>query len=69
MAKRSISPTERPTEWTAAVAMLAVALFMFSADRDVAALTATVAACLPALITAAVEYVRKRATAKIDAES
>lgn len=54
------TPKERPTEWTAAVVMLSVALFAFTSDHDTAALIATVGACLPAIVTALVAYARRR---------
>ena len=63
---RRLTPVERPTEWTTAVAMLATAAILYSANRDVASLVATAAACLPVLVTAIVSWLRKRGEQAVD---
>jgi hypothetical protein len=48
-----MNPTQRPTEWIAAIVGLAFSAFAYFTDRNVAAVAAAVLAFLPALITAA----------------
>ena len=51
---------DRPTEWSTAIIMLALAVQQYAADHNVAALVATIGACLPVLITAAVSWYESR---------
>ena len=56
----SATPVARPTEWTTAVTLLVVAGLSWLTDHNTAALVAVGAAALPVLVTAAVEWWRKR---------
>lgn len=56
-----MTPTNRPTEWIAAIVGLAFAAFAYFTDRDVAAIAAAVLAFVPALVTAVAERFPKLA--------
>jgi len=51
MVRTGVTPVDRPTEWTTAIIMLALALLAWNTDHDTAALLAVVAAVLPVLVT------------------
>lgn len=55
-----VSPVKRPTEWTAAVVMLVLAVVAYVQDRNVAVLIAIIGAAVPVIVTALVEWWRSR---------
>jgi hypothetical protein len=56
----SVTPVDRPTEWTSALVMLVLGVIAYLDDRNVAALVAVIGAALPVVVTALVVWWRRR---------